>query len=406
MTWKAPHGILAVLAAFVLSMAAMPALAAAQSDAAATANREVVAWRTGADFRNQLAANVGVKWVDNPLRQGLANLGRSQGVAILLDRRVDPGKKVTIAADEASLEGALRDIAAELDLGLCIIDAVVYIGPKPTAARLPTLAMLRKDEARKLPASYVKRLAERKPLVWEALATPRELLTQTLADIPAQSLELAFFPHDLWPAGDWPPLSAVDRLTLLLAGFDLTFELVLNEPVAPPASRRGRTAAKELLVRILPMPSEALARREYRTSGDSAKAAERLSSLVPAAQITIQRGKLEILASAEDHAAIDRLLRGAPPERPRGSTGASADSPPEKRYTLKTPLQPFGGVAKALGKQLGLEVAFDPAVEPRLAELVSIEVREATLAELLDALVRPLGLSYILEGKMLRISTK
>ena len=32
-------------------------------------------------------------------------------------------------------------------------------------------------------------------------------------------------PHDLWPAGNLPELSLAEQLTVLLIGFDLTFEL-------------------------------------------------------------------------------------------------------------------------------------------------------------------------------------
>jgi hypothetical protein len=364
--------------------------------AAAGAEGETSKWLTGAEFGDRLEAKVGVKWVDNPLRQGLANLSRSQGVAIFLDRRVDPGKRVSLSAEDEPLESILARIAAEVGLETCRIDCVVYVGPKPTAARLATLSMLRKDEARKLPPAVMKRLAERKPLAWEMLATPRELVEQTVASIPAKAPDLAFFPHDLWPAGELPALSAIDRLTLLLAGFDLTFELVARMP-----ENAGRRSQPELFVRLIDMPADVLARREYKPRGDVAKAAERLTSLFPSAQISVAKGKLEVLATAEVHESIERALSGqAPPKRTAPAVGNAA---PEKRYTLKTPQQPLGPLAKALAKQLGLEAAFDPSAETKLHELVAIEVRDATLDELLDALVKPAGLAYEIEGKTLRI---
>lgn len=364
---------------------------------------EATAWRTGEALRDQLATPIGVNWVDNPVRQGLANLSRSQQVAIFLDRRVDPGRRVTLACEETPLEEVLRRIADELELGQCIVDSVVYIGPKATAERLPTLSMVKKDQARKLPPAMVKRLAERKPFAWEMLAAPRELIEKLAGEISAQSPDLAFFPHDLWPASEWPAMSAIDRLTLLLAGFDLTFDLTLDENAA--ARQSG------LVLRLAPMPAEVLARREHRAIGDGQRTLERLRELFPEAQIRLQQGKLEVLASAEDHEAIDRALRGESPSgrptaRTSGRPPAASAAGAEKRYTLKTPAQPVGGLAKALGKQLGLEVTLDRSAESRLATPVAIEVREATLEELLDALVAPAGLAYELDGRTLVIKAR
>lgn len=353
-------------------------------------------WRTGDAFQNRLETRLGINWVDNPLRNGLANLARSQGVAVFLDRRIDPSAKITYRADNKTLQQILEEIAGQVDAGVSIVDCVAYIGPRETAARLATLALLRKEEARRLPGSLQKRVLERKPLSWPVLATPREIVEGVVKQVGARSPDTVYFPHDLWPEGDWPPLSSIDRLTLLLAGFEMTFELVAGKH-------------DDLTVELVKMPQVVLAAKSHRPAGDPKLAAESLAKKFPAAQFQIAQGKLEVLASAEDHEAIERILRGGSP-RPRekavGDAPAGQEPAGEKRYTLKTKEQPFQSLAKALAKNLGYEVAFDPQVAPKFAELTAIDVREATLDELLDALVLPLGLRYELDGRSLRILAK
>ena len=51
-------------------------------------------WATGRALQEQLAAPVSVIWEGNPLRPAMMNLSRTQHVAILIDRRVDPGQKL------------------------------------------------------------------------------------------------------------------------------------------------------------------------------------------------------------------------------------------------------------------------------------------------------------------------
>lgn len=359
--------------------------------AAVAAAAEASEWRTGPEFKKQLEVRLGINWVDNPLRGGLQNLSRSLGVAVFLDRRVDPGAKVTHSAENLPLREILEGIAEELDLGVSIVDAVVYIGPKETAARLATLAQMRKEEARRLPPSLLKRVSERKPLSWPMLATPREIVEGVVKQAGARSPDTVYFPHDLWPEGDWPALSTIDRLTLLLAGFDMTFELVAGKH-------------DDLTVELVKMPQTVLAAKSHRPAGDPKIAADSLAKKFPSAQFQVAQGKLDVLASAEDHEAIERALRGETP-RPREKAAGGAPAG-EKRYTLKTKEQPLEALAKALAKNLGYEVAFDPQVAPKLTEPTAIDVREATLDELLDALVSPLGLRYELDGQSLRILAK
>jgi hypothetical protein len=213
------------------------------------------AWKTGAAFTRQLHEIVGVTWQDRALREGLDRVSHVYGVTIFLDRRIDPDQHVDFAGRDIPLEELLRQIAAVTHAETALIGSVVYIGPRETAAQLGTIAAMRRQEISRLPNEGKARLLKTEPWKWEDLSQPKDLL-RDLARQGGTSVENAdVIPHDLWPAVDLPPLAWVDRMTLLLAGFGLTFQIdergasvrlvsAPNVPVAEsrqPAGQGGRT---------------------------------------------------------------------------------------------------------------------------------------------------------------------
>jgi hypothetical protein len=76
-----------------------------------------------------------------------------------------------------------------------------------------------------MPSDLRARLLNQRPLVWPDLAQPRDLVAALAAEAGLSVKLPDSTPHDLWPAVDLPPLTWTDRLSLVLAGFDLTFEI-------------------------------------------------------------------------------------------------------------------------------------------------------------------------------------
>ena len=182
-------------------------------------------WATGAAIGQQLAVPVSVSWTNLPLARALKSLAKAQHVAIVLDRRVDPERPITLAIDQEPLGEALEKIAGHLTLGYCQFGPVAYFGPPTIAKRLRTLAALRLDELRQLPTPVTRKLLMMRSSHWEDLTEPKQLLEDLAAEAGVEILGIDKIPHDLWPAADLPPLSWIDRLTLIAAQFDLSFEL-------------------------------------------------------------------------------------------------------------------------------------------------------------------------------------
>lgn len=184
-----------------------------------------VDWHTGAAYRRALSKPLSIYWPGSPIRDALMRLSRQERVAVFLDRRVDPDMNVDYRSQGvAPLAELLKAIAASKHLGVASIGAVVYVGPAETASKLPTLLDMRRQETGRLPPTVAKRLAQSRVMRWETLTTPQELFERVEQDYQVQFFDKQLAPHDLWPAADLPPMSFSERMTLLLAGFPLTYE--------------------------------------------------------------------------------------------------------------------------------------------------------------------------------------
>lgn len=348
----------------------------------AAGDEPAIAWRTGAAFDEQLAAPVpSLTWGDTPLREALASLAVSQRVAILLDRRVDPGRRIQFSSADRSLEETTRALAAHLDLGICLIGDVVYLGPPATAAVLDSVAVLREEEAAKYPRELAASWTTPRPSHWEMLSKPRELLAGLAEEGQADWSGLEAIPHDLWAEASWPPLTLPVRLSLVLAGFDRTYRF-------DPDTRR---------LELVPLPPEASLTRHYRPTSTQRPLLERRIAATPGAEGTVTREGFEVRGPATLHRGLAQLLR---PRKPTVRPGAV----PEKRYTLTVENKPLRGAIGAIAAQLRLRLEIDPAIPATtLDSLVSFKLTDATLDELFRAAAAAGGLQATVADGVVRL---
>ena len=242
------------------------------------AGREPVpAWKTAAALRKQLETPISLVWGDREARGAFNSLAHSTSVAIFLDRRIDPSHKLTLNVADEPLRSVLLSAADQVDAGVALVGSVVYVGPKSTASKLLALAALRRQETGMLPADARVRLTKSEAWSWGELAEPRQLVGDLAARARVRVENPELIPHDLWPAVHWPALAWTERMTLLLAGFDLTYELT-------PANT----------IRLVPIPEKLDFERTYTPRGDADRAAMDLARMVPDAKITVERGVLRV----------------------------------------------------------------------------------------------------------------
>jgi len=363
----------------LLSLAAPTTLPAA--DNAAPAVLKSNEWLRGRPFQQKLQQPLQANWSGVKLQALISSIAASQRVCIFLDRRVNPDQTVDFRATGASLERTLQQLAQQLKIGSCKIGDCIYLGPISTTHCLATVSEIKRQQLQQAPTP-IKRQLTAAPLQWPQLTVPADLLE---SQVTAAGLRLApttHLPHDLWKEQTFPQLDFAQRLTILLAGFNLTFDLDL-------ATRQ---------IQLIPLPAQATLTRSY-TKQLSTANLERIKKRFPELAIKQKENHLEVQGSHEDHELLARLLRG---ETVRTVT----PKPGEKRFTLRVMNAPAGAIVNTIIQQLQLNVRFEPEVATDLKTLVSLDVKEVTLNELLEKTLGPLELSYQLKGQDLIITKK
>jgi hypothetical protein len=343
--------------------------------------QDVIKWKTGAEFNKALREPITRSPVELELKECLTAFSRHTAVAILLDRRVDPDQLVSVSAENVPLLDAMQDLARNLELGVAVVGPVVYVGPKPAAARIEALSELRKREAA---SSSRKAWLTSSSSSWDELAEPRELAEEIARRSGAKLANPEAIPHDLWAAWSGPALPNIDRLTMVLAGFDRTFEL----------SDDGTQAT------IVPAPDELVFERTYDTIGAAATVARDLKQKLPDLKQVQAQGsnRLRVTASAEDHAKVADLLAG------KKTTTKVVVKPGEKVYSLDVENKPLETVVKALANGHGLTINADAAIMEKLKKLANVQFKNATIQTALHKVLDPVGIKFKITGKVLELS--
>lgn len=350
---------------------------------------------TSQELQRRLAEPVSVVWSGAALRDALVTRGRLSGIALFVDRRVDPGLTLELTAAEQPAIDVFAQVAAAHRLGVSLFGPVVVVGPPEAMADLRTVAALRQQETQTLPFDLRNALTRKSPATWSDLAEPRGLLVQAAAEARLTVANAELLPHDLWPAAELPPLTLLERLTLLTAPFDLTFQI------------DGTT--RRLTLR--PIDEQPRVTRTY-TLGAAAEATlARWQSLAPDAELRREGATIVARARVEDHEKLKPGAGGATPvaARPSGTKAAASGSadPSQRRYTLRLKNKPFSELIKLLRDTHKLPIEVDETAVRNagisLEKWTSVEVADATLEELLRQAGAPLGLTVRAEAGKLRI---
>jgi hypothetical protein len=210
---------------------------------------------------------------------------------------------------------------------------------------LPAVSAARSQDVGRLPADLRASLSQKQRTEWPRLADPRGVITSVVEHRGWRVANAEAIAHDLWPAGELPELTFAEQLTVLLIGFDLSFELRPND---------------------------------------------RSIDIVP-----LKRAS----KSAGPRAATKRTA--APPD----STRTKKDG--RHVYTLRVQEKPVRAVLQELSNRLHWAIEIDEesirAAGKSLDARVSFSVENADQQRLLEAVLRPAGLDYRLENERVRI---
>jgi hypothetical protein len=328
-------------------------------------------------------------WERAGLRAALTGLAAPHQVHVFLDRRIDPERQVSGDFPLQPLRGLIESVALRHGIALTTIGNVAYLGPPESARRLRTIDQLRRSEAESLERRLGKGLLARDRLAWPDLATPRELVEEVCRRAQVTLANPDAVPHDLWAGGALVNVPRVTQLTILLAGFDLTF-----------------SCDSQGVVTLRPVHPDELWEQSYRVPPGGRRLADEIKSQFPDATFEVDAARVRVTGFIEDHEAIRQWLqtgRPAAEDRPRSNTARQ----PERRFTMRVVRKPLRDVLRAIEKETELRIAFNDSskeqAEASLDQLISFEVREVEIDELMKAVLGPLKLDFRRDGTNIEI---
>jgi len=349
---------------------------------------------SGEAFWQRLEQTTSIYWTDVPLREGLLRLAETHGVAIVLDRRCDPGEPVTLTVRQQSLRDVLSAIAHQRSCELGFLVPVVYIGPAEAANWLEIIAAQRRKELQALGRVGTAALRP-SPVSWPRLSTPRNLVLQWAREAGWQLANAEEIPHDLWPEANLPALTIADRITLVLFQFDLTYQVSETGvmTVAPLAPQNGEI-------------------KRFWVGNKTSVLAQRWEQQFPGCIVVPSGPEIVVQGPPETLRELARLasdLASSQQSRssPNSTAAATTDPFAQRRFTVKDGRGTLEGVITQLSRQLGMEVQFDTEAARRegirLDQLIEFRVTNATVDELWRAILEPRGLTFVRMGRTIRI---
>ena len=341
-----------------------------------------VEWQEGNDLTESLQTDVSIKWSAAPLKERLLGLGTRYGVAIVLDRRVDPGKEITLAVNGVTVEQLLYRIADKLELGVCRIDNVLYLGPRKTTQRLPQLVEHSSAQIKSQRGTSAS--TTRKNLAWIRLANPRGIAVAQAHQNNFEWSNAEAIPHDVWAAQNLPRLTLAARLGIVLAGFDLWFEPQESGgwKILPMNDVADKTNWRKCLIK-LPLPQD--------TPIGYADIKEKFGDLrlKKSGRSIYVGGEPERVAELRRFLVDSQLVERTPIE--------------DQRYDLANTTASRGAILASLANQAGLKFVYDQESLPALQAKVTIDVRQLSVPELARVLLKDSGLNFEVKGNQLKV---
>ena len=284
------------------------------------------------------------------LRRVVTDLQGNTGIAICLDRRINPSSLVDVTTQYVTTKTIMESLArTQSEVGVSFADQYVLIGPVRAVGRLRTLTELRRQDVQKLrntmAAERFRTLVETRNVSWPDLTEPRQLLVDAAKQAGVEIRNAEVVPHDLWAAADLPAVVFADLATMVLNQFDLTFEV----------SAAG-------VMTIIPVPEVVVIERRHRIPSKSKdEVLARWKAAVPDLDHMLKGLTATVFATVETHERLEELIGG------NARTVVAASGLKSRLFTLKVQQAPFGILIEKLRKQ-GVSIRVEGRSGPELTE--------------------------------------
>ena len=307
-----------------------------------------------------LDAPITATWSGIGVREWASRISDTAGLAVLVDRRLDPDTAIRLECHEEPLLDVLDRGAAIAGGEVTPLASSIWIVPRGMAALALRAEAARVARVASLPAHQRSALNTRMPWQWPAGARPRDLVAAAATKAGITLEGVAMVPHDHLPAMSLPEMSLAEGLDLLLCQFDLRVDWQAAQAVAGSLVSRMPTGRIIAIDAGLPPPPENAAAgkpAEAKPSGQGSK------------------------------------------ERPKPVAG-------RQTFSLQV-AAPLEELLAAIATRLGLQLELDRESLTRSGiapgEIVRATVKDKSRDELLDTVLDPLDLDWKIDGKTLRV---
>lgn len=331
--------------------------------------------------------SVEVHWENVPLGDAIQRLSQVFRVPIFVDRRVDFDQRVRLKIENATLDEVLEHLSADRPLSHGQIGSVTYLGPQYAAQQLQDAFVAAREGIRDLPPDERKRLDEPQVVSWPRLSQPRTLVAEAVAARGWRVRDENLVPHDLWNSFASAELTLSEQLSLLLIGFDLTYQIDANEKV----------------IRIVPRGATGA------TASHGGGSQQGVPEATAGQRSSVTRGSSSATAESDGLQMMNRSRPGTSSKDGRREDRVSNLQPGTKQvYTLRVEELPVGLVLRGLADRLDWELDIDEtairAAGSSLDTRVSFSVTNADTDSLLNALLAPAGLAFEIDGRRVSVT--
>lgn len=261
----------------------------------------------GADFNAILRGKLKVIQEGVGVAPGVGNFARtirkSPGIAIFLDRRIDPDVELSLDLPEMRLEFALREVALRQKMGIVVRDGYVYFGPQRFCRWWPEALDRCGQQVNKLPLREKQLWQAESRVAWNEGATPRELALK-IAGTKLSTGQQELLAHDIWGAFEAPPLARWEQLAIVCGGFDLVPVFSNNGDVSLKPLEDGKNQKATINV-----PASSIS-----------EVMESIHRYFPDAKASASQSKIGLEGSSGEIKAIQNWFAAASsPKRPSGT---------------------------------------------------------------------------------------
>lgn len=341
-----------------------------QHSLSADSNDSPLALKSVATLRGKLDLECSMIKQNVLVRDVISEIERTAGIRIWLDRRLNPDRLVDFRIT-ATYDQAIQELGKLIGGEVAWIENVVYLAPQGEAAKIEA-AYWRLFQT--WPANE---RAPNQSWSWKKTTQPAEYLRSQLESLNYTLHSFDQIEYDLWDAASLQDCSLPAKISLFLAGFDLSLSKDSKNLSCIPLSDDIEVSARTSSIRVAPAQRQAWAKLWPQAKAKSSKDTDWQISGPPKAHRDLLR-----------------------PSNPNGKSTQRSTSNKKLSGKIQGPL---GDLLRQLGEANQLQVEPWPLPDSIAGKRVDLQVENVTIEELFQRMAESTGTVIRLEGKSLKV---